>query len=343
MMCPYCWVPISESDFSHRESDYENVGKLVCPLCQHDLPRNCLSASQHIISIVGSPASGKSYFLPIHLKELRHNLAEKYGCDLQRANENAQQIEDMMECVYETKQPLPMTTYDSTYHSVGGERHPKPYIYTLQAPWLRQVQHNLVYYDHTGCAFAPRRDTERKEIDYYHASGLVFMFDPFSSYEFRQCMANHSDTNDPQHDRPIIDDHNTMLSEISYRLSKYPDRYCENLPIAFIVGKYDAWRGLTRTLKFYDPTGGHSLDDAIIRENSKKLRELLLEICPAVVANVERLPGNVRYFPISNFGKPPTKNSDGYLQHPAQVEPFLVDVPMLWLIHQFAPEFVPGN
>jgi len=329
-------------DFSHRESDHENVGKLVCPLCQHDLPENCLSASQHIISIVGSPASGKSYFLPIHLKELRCNLAQKYACDLQCANENTQQIEDMMECVYETKKPLPMTDFCSTYHSVGGERHPKPYIYTLKTPGMRQ-EHNLVYYDHTGCAFAPGRDTERKEIDYYHASGLVFMFDPFSSHDFRRCMAKHSDTNDPQHDRPIIDDHNIILTELRNRLSKHPDRHCENLPIAFIVGKYDAWRGLARTLKFYDPTGDKGLDDAIIRENSKRLRELLWEICPALVAIVERLPGWVTYFPISNFGKPPTKDSDGCLQLPVPLEPFLVDVPMLWLIHQFAPELVPGN
>ena len=185
MICPYCWVPISKSDFSHRESDHENVGEPVCPLCQHDLPWNCLNASQHIISIIGSPASGKSYFLPIHLKELRDNLLYNYGCDLQRANENTQQIEDMMECVYETKQPLPMTTYESTYHSVDGERHPKPYIYNLR-PLRNTRDLSLVYYDHTGCAFAPRADTERKEIDYYHASGLVFMFDPFSSVEFRR-------------------------------------------------------------------------------------------------------------------------------------------------------------
>ena len=34
------------------KSDHENVGEPVCPLCQHDLPWNCLNASNSFESLL---------------------------------------------------------------------------------------------------------------------------------------------------------------------------------------------------------------------------------------------------------------------------------------------------
>jgi hypothetical protein len=352
MICPHCWQSIIESDFSHPKSDHESDSKLLCPSCEHDLPENYLSASQHIISILGPECSGKSYFLPVHLKELKDSLYYKYGCFLRRANENTMVVQCMTEEIYERGNPVLMTTLDGyMYQQINGEHYPKPFIYTLKTPSVSQ-EHNLVFYDQT--AMAHQIAYEERKIETKFASGIIFLFDPFKHYAFRRSMLEYSDNTDPQHQMPWTEEdenysfrYSSMnaLNWLKKALLNTPQTNHKKVPIAFVVGKYDAWQGLAQSYfptsnYFSDPREDSGLNTNAIQNNSNNLRALVGNVDPQIVKDVESLAGSVTYFPLSIFGEPPSCPEGEGFQVPVPMKPFQVDVPMLWMIHRFAPELV---
>lgn len=344
MICPHCWKSINKSDFPHPKSNQESDSKLLCPICGHDLPQNFLSASQHIISTVAGNNAGKSNFLAVHLKELRDRLYYKYGCFLKRSKESDRHLEEMIEQVYGSPIGLPKTKIGGVTTQLinNGHRtteHPKPLIYTLERPGIKQ-EHNFVYYHQAGEMYESYQYKEAWEVR--HASGIIFLFNPFEDQNFRRQMAKHSDNNcsDPQFRQKHLDTQMTsVLGSIKQEIG--------NVPIAVVIGKYDAWRGLARahfskSNYFTDPRGDKGLDNAI-ENNSMKLRELLQNITDGVCSQFDSLPGPVTYFPVSSFGISSSLRdfeAFSHMSHPVPVKPFLVDVPMLWLIHKFAPELV---
>jgi hypothetical protein len=83
-----------------------------------------------------------------------------------------------------------------------------------------------------------------------------------------------------------------------------------------------------------------------IQSNSERIRELLLELCPAIVSNAEAISSNVAYFAISPLGCSPVQFTDieGHIRigpDPQQMKPKNVEVPTLWALSQIAPEVVP--
>src|SRR5439155_7088147 len=79
------------------------------------------------------------------------------------------------------------------------------------------------------------------------------------------------------------------------------------------------------------------------------VRQLMKAISPTVVANAESISRNVLFFPVSSFGHAPVKVGPGdYVPDPRRLEPFMVEVPVLWLLSRIAPELLqsaqcPGN
>jgi hypothetical protein len=87
---------------------------------------------------------------------------------------------------------------------------------------------------------------------------------------------------------------------------------------------------------------------ANINANSKRIRELLLEICPAIVANAEVISSNVCYFAISPLGCSPVEftDRDGHVRigpDPKKIEPRHVDAPTLWVLSQISPDLMPSG
>jgi hypothetical protein len=109
-------------------------------------------------------------------------------------------------------------------------------------------------------------------------------------------------------------------------------------PVAFVVGKCDAWLHLLNGNSLQGPLGDGQIDLTILEENSKIVRELLYELCPAVVANAEALSSNVMFFAASSFGHTPLKIGPGeYVPDPSSLQPTFVEVPLLWILSQVCP------
>ena len=75
--------------------------------------------------------------------------------------------------------------------------------------------------------------------------------------------------------------------------------------------------------------------------NSEGIRQLLLQISPTIVANAETISNNIRYFPVSSFGHPPIRVASGdVVPDPQHIDPFMVDIPPLWILSQIAPDIL---
>ena len=87
-----------------------------------------------------------------------------------------------------------------------------------------------------------------------------------------------------------------------------------------------------------NPLGDGKIDLTIIEENSKSVRELVYQLCPAVLANAEALSSNVMFFAASSFGHTPIKIGPGeYVPDPSKLQPAFVEIPLLWILSQVCP------
>jgi hypothetical protein len=117
------------------------------------------------------------------------------------------------------------------------------------------------------------------------------------------------------------------------------------VPIAILVGKCDVWRTLLDARELPRPVHDGRLDNAILDSNSAKIRELLTDLCPGLVAHAESLSPNVRYFAISSLGHSPSALESGpnaglLAPDPRKLDPIGVEIPAYWLLSKAMPELI---
>jgi hypothetical protein len=202
---------------------------------------------------------------------------------------------------------------------------------------------SVIFYDNAGEHFQPGRDSADSPGAQHVASssGLFFLFDPFNHPEFRRRLG---ETPDPQLENPIVDQQEVILAEMKARIRKLrrlPGGERIEQPLAVLVGKADAWLPLLGPEPLANPLAEAGLDQKAIDLNSDRLRALLMEICPGVVANAETISSQIRYFPVSSFGHPPVRVPSGdVVPDPKHIQPFMVDVPPLWIFSLIAGELL---
>lgn len=228
-------------------------------------------------------------------------------------------------------------------------RSPKPFVYLLRADNGKADRCALVLYDNAGEHFQPGINVVEQPGAQHVASaeGILFLFDPFNSPEFRQRLKS---AKDPQLEKPALDQQDTILAEMRTRIQSIRNLPVERkiqTPLAVLAGKCDAWLHLVGESSFANPLRDGALHIPAVEANSKRVRDLLRSVCPAVVANAEALSENVCYFPVSSFGHTPVKvgpNASGkfdYVPDPAQLAPFLVEIPPLWILSKLSAALVP--
>jgi hypothetical protein len=223
---------------------------------------------------------------------------------------------------------------------------PKPFIYTMESRPRPEGRCSVIFYDNAGEHFQPGRDSADSPGAQHVASssGIFFLFDPFNHPDFRRRLR----TSDPQLENPIVDQQEVILAEMKARIHKLrrlPGMERIEQPLAILVGKCDAWLHLLGPEPLVNPLVNRGLDVSAIEVNSERIRKLLLEICPTIVANAETISSNIRYFPVSSFGHPPVRVASGdVVPDPKHIDPFMVDVPPLWILSLIAPEILspPG-
>jgi len=324
--------------------------EIACPHCRRKLPPSFLGMPHHIISLVGDQSAGKSYFLSVVTKVLPATLYREFGIVFQDSDPTGNApVNDMRKALFGAQSPTQAKLAKTVFEGAMYERLPrqgrmvalpKPFVYTVAPKDKACDQCALIFYDNAGEHFQPGVNIVEQPGAQHVASaaGIIYLFDPFNSPEFR---ASLRDTKDPQLEKPVVDQQDIILAEMRARIQMIRNlRSGETIqtPVSFVVGKCDAWLHLLNGKPLQDPLWDGKIDLKIIRENSNLVRELLYQLCPAVVANAEALSSNVMFFAASSFGHTPLRIGPGeYVPDPSKLQPVFVEVPLLWILAQICP------
>jgi hypothetical protein len=336
-----------------------------CPHCHERLPAGFGEFKQHIFSIVGAPSAGKSYYLAILLKSLKRHLFHKFEISfMDQDPEYNIELNDIINKLFSarsaTEGRIQKTQMKgSNYKQVvrGGEEVdlPKPYIFNISRTKVENTDSCLVFYDNAGEHFLPS-NSKAQDFHILHvakASSLFFLYDPLVNIDIKHALIKIE--SDQLKLDSVPDQQASILSQMNVKISRAlgkPTAEKLDAPLAVMVGKCDIWHSLVPDWdKISDPTNKDSvLNHGIIDANSNIIRGFLNEYAPEIVASVERISRNVRYFPISAFGHKPkiqkVTAEDGseftdIAPDPSMIKPFMIETPTDWAISQTIPDLIP--
>lgn len=336
---------------------------MACPHCRSKLPPHFLDKRTHILSIIGAPSAGKSYYLASLIHEMGKVLMENnfplgWKDADPSSNSMLNEVSNRLfnaatpETAYLMKTDLEGALYSEFYRHGRMVKLPKPFVYDLSSQEDTSINTSLIFYDNAGEHFEPGRNSEDSPGARHVAAadGLFFLFDPVSSPAFRRTIGEHSD---PQlaHDAPMrMEQQNIIMAETVTRISTIlnlaPGQRI-NTPLAIIIGKSDLW--LDKLDGELSPImrDGH-IDQTAVMRNSMLLRGFLMHLHPSLCTTAESLSAHVRYFAASPLGCSPVKFFDettgGSIigPDPAQIAPRCVCDATLWALSHVEPQLVPS-
>jgi hypothetical protein len=401
IICPHCWWRFDSRDFlyvseapelrgdpvagpdeqlrfSPEEYDPHTgdgmdayghpCGQLACPRCHLALPQELRTASPLFVSIVGAPASGKSFFLAAMSRRLRDTMPSSffyYFGDVDGATNSW--LNEYENLLFDQADPAQPQKIDKTlmggemYRSVrvnGVELHlPRPCLFSLRPQSLATTEpsdHKLVvFYDNAGEQFLPGADV-LKEPGTQHlvrAEGIIFMVDPVLDPGLRRAVTAAGYTIGPG--TPTSQQH-VLLYEMISRIRRHEGlRAAERLqrPLVLCVSKADLLGSMVdfgeNPWRWDREAGVHLLDMDRLVAMSFHVRALLLEYAPLIVRTLEALADRVIYVPVSALGHCPaaepatlpaadassTREANPYAAvRPCDIKTKWVEVPLLYLL-----------
>jgi hypothetical protein len=355
----------------------QRTTKLACPNCHLEVPRPLYQIAPVFFSILGAPASGKSYFLASMTWRMREILPNQFAVAMTDTDpiSNAQLHEyerqqflnpDPDQIVKIQKTEVSGDLYDRVNFGPGNiVNFPRPFLFNLQ-PTRNHPNHAksvavskvMCLYDNAGESFLPGADSSSSPVTRHLALArcLFFLFDPTQEIRFRRACDGISD--DPQMQlgsskkgKDTITRQDTILLEAIQRVRRYAGLREDQLhqrPLIIVVTKWDSWRNLLPDVSNeppYRPAGvGNlmALDGEQILKTSKKVEALLRKLTPEIVAAAEGFAKSILYVPVSATGTAPRFDSetgaDGIA--PKDLKPYWVEVPMLYTISQYCAGLV---
>ena len=178
--------------------------EIACPHCRKKLPPSFLGMPHHIISLVGDQWSGKSYYLSVLTKVLPATLHREFGIVFQDGDPTGNApVNAMRKALFGGQSPEQAYLEKTQPQSGMYERLPRqgrmvflprPFVYTLAAEDKAHEQCALIFYDNAGEHFQPgRNDSDNPGAQHVaSAAGIMFLFDPFNSPEFRNSIRDTS-------------------------------------------------------------------------------------------------------------------------------------------------------
>ena len=387
IICPHCWLhfnsedllyiaehpalngdPVLGSNAMHRFAPIkfnalgqvlDDMGQVArqtaCPRCHLPIPDTVIDEKSLYISVVGAPASGKSYYLATLLHTLRQRLADNLACTLTDVDPEMNWVlnhyeETIFRPLHRNEVAvLPKTqqTGDAFVNTVNLNNMqmllPQPFIYELKF-FAGNSNCNLVLYDNAGEQFAPGADNISNPGTRHLAcsNGIVFIFDPLNDAIMRQ----FCDPREPQlQTDKYIYEQTRLLSEMIFRIRRHRNMTLQekcSIPLVLAVGKFDAWQSLLKrdltALPLYlqnkDNFNNQWCRNSVM-DVSFTLRELLLQYAPELIHTAESFFRNVAVVPCSNFGCHSSRSASGQLGViPEQLRPLWVEAPLLYILNE---------
>ena len=333
---------------------------MACPNCHLPLPISTTELPSSMFSIVGAPASGKSYYLTSAIWELRQILAKKFDLSLTDTDETFNAVLNNYESLlFLNRQQDGLVSLPKT--EVAGADYtnqirlngividlPKPFIFTLnpmpshpsyENPDSNLIR-NIVLYDNGGEHFEPGRDSVNNPSTYHliYSDSIVFLYDPMKDIRLMGlCNPEDPQVQQTQYKGNQLILLNEMISRIR-RYSGLASRKKYNKMLVVVLPKYDAWRdALPVNLEEIDYTYyskkdmRYYLNMSAVINVSFILREMLLKMLPEVVAACESFFSTVYFLPASALGNIAEydEKTDSIGIRPKRINPIWAEVPML--------------
>lgn len=401
--CPHCWQKFDVKDVKYISRHLDLIGdpvaggdaqqrfipthysargmaidamgmecfEIACPHCHLKIPEQVTCRPSSIFSVVGAPASGKSYLLTTMLWQLRKMLPNKFGYTLSDVdssfNSNLNHYEELL---FMNKHPdVPVSLPKTELQGSGYTNQimmknlavdlPKPFIFSLsptsgnaraQTAENRELERNIILYDNAGEHFQPGHESVNNLATSHLAcsDGIIFVFDPLLDMR----MMKYCDSSDPQFKSDAANQL-SLFFEMTSRVRLFSgltpqDRYGQPLIIA--IAKFDVLKEKfdidieQNDYIIYDSGKmEYSLDIGVITDVSYRLREKMLDIAPEFVSAAEGFSDTVYFVPVSSFGCSPEimdnqmpgvssgKQALGIV--PSRIKPFWAEVPMLMQLY----------
>ncbi len=398
VVCPHCWHRFAVYDVLYIASHPELLGdprlgpeqpprflptrftpdcaaidikgmpcrRIACPNCHLEICRAVLELKPRVVSVIGAPACGKSYFIAAQSWALRNVLASQFRIVFADADPLMnQRLNDYEALLYLNQHEdavvaLPKTkTFGDFYNSVlfGGQamQYLKPFLFTMKPtaehPNARagaRLGRLLCIYDNAGESFLPGQDTAMQPVTGHLAASdyFTFLFDPTQDVRFRKALSEKrggdSSDADAIKSRQAAFRQETVLSEAAQRIARsyrYTDK-CRRPPLAVVVTKFDAWRSLLDLpelpppYRFIERVGLAGVETQAIEFVSQRLRALLARWSPEIVNTAEDICERVIYIPVSATGTAPvfdeTRKVWGF--RPTSLDSIWAEVPLLYYL-----------
>ncbi|MDR2169738.1 MAG: hypothetical protein LBP59_06320 [Planctomycetaceae bacterium] len=339
--------------------------KLACPNCHLQIPRAILQMPNSFISIVGAPASGKSYFLASMIWKLRKTMTRNFCMNFTDAdtamNKRIRDYESTQfmntgenKIVAIEKTEAQGDIYNRTKINGQETTLAQPFTFTITAmpdhPFQKQAYRSqmICLYDNAGESFLPGSDNITQPVTRHLVKSdvIMFLFDPTQDQRFQK--ACKKTVADPQMNSSLGGTvrrsevrQETVLTEMIERIrahARLSFHEKHKRPLIIVLTKLDAWKQLAtffdyKRLWYRLPDKSICVFDVKkIEEYSQQLRQLLLDLIPDLVSTAESFAENVTYMAVSATGGPPTvdpkTNATGYI--PSTINPVWVETPFLY-------------
>jgi len=346
--------------------------RMACPNCHLEVARPLYQLPALFYSILGAPACGKSYFLASMTWKLRQTLPIRFAVAMNDAdayaNARLHQYEEQQFLNPDPDQLVSLAkteTQGDLYDQVKMGDHsvtlPRPFMFTMQPgpkhpnhARAKKISRVVCLYDNAGESFLPGADSVSSPVTRHlaHSACLFFCFDPTQDPRFRRACEGKSD--DPQMaaratrlQREASVRQDTILLEAIQRVRRHAGLREDELhqrPLVIVVTKWDSWKGLlpdiTNEPPFYEIPGQvvQSINLDRIRLVSDAVGNLLQQLCPEIVAAAQGFARDLTFIPVSATGRGPEVDpATGSLGiRPRNIEPYWVEVPMLFALSQWA-------
>jgi hypothetical protein len=344
---------------------------LACPHCHLHIPRALLELQPLFMSILGAPASGKSYFLTAMTWLLRQTLPQRFALTFGDAdpasnrslNEYEERLflnENQDNLVALDKTALEGDLYNTVLFNGQAVSFPRPFIFSLKPlddhpnrAAVSKMSRAICLYDNAGEHYLPGQDTASSPVTRHLALSrvLMFLFDPTQDPRFRRAVGDRS--NDPQMgDRARTSRQETILLEAADRVRRYTglgQTARHERPLMIVVTKFDAWSTLLEDERLTSPwvATKHdklcALDMTQIESISDRVRSLLGRLTPELVAAAEGFASNVIYVPVSSLGRAPEVDAQSGLLgiRPRDLQPTWAEVPFLYAMARWMGGLIP--
>jgi len=353
--------------------------RIACPHCHLEVPRLLLERPMTIMSIAGSPSSGKSFFLASAMWKLREDLARMFSVAftdtdpmMNRAlTDNEARLflaEDPSSSVHIDKTELEGSQYNSVQFDPGvATLLARPFMFTAR-PSREHVNGHapdrltqlFTLYDNAGEHFFPGADTARAPGTQHlaRAQVLMFVFDPTQDVRFRHRLAGLSE--DPQlAPGAKVTRQDQLVVEMARRVRMHSGLSAGQRiakPLFVVLSKSDIWGRLLvddggRPLDISSPpyekerAGLGRMSIRRVDAVSDRVRALLRSIAPEVVTAAEDAFDRVIFVPVSAIGTSPRVDpSSGLLKVPvARIAPRWVTVPFLYTLARWSSHLVAND